>query len=206
MKLKELTGYKDSGYYPAAQQVFKNPTATDNPNRSEFNREFQLQKWTQFLEAKGFVHLGSGLFGSTYEKPGYPWVFKIFKNDFAYRYYFKYAKAHQSNPNVPQVKGDVIKINDETFAVRIEKLQPIDNTLHSQLYAAIRAMTQAEGLPEKSIPKDIGAVVNQFKKEYPGMHSVVTDMLKLPWKLDMGRGNIMMRGDVPVIVDPIAAI
>lgn len=204
MRLGELTGYKDSGYHPVAKQVFKNPTGDENPNRSEFSREFQLQKWTQFLEQKGFKHLGSGQFGGTYEKPGYPWVFKVFKNDPAYLYYFKYIRTHQNNVNVPKIKGNVIKINEDTFAVRLEKLTPIPNELYYHLYAAVRAMVQTEGV--RDIHKDTVKFLATFKKEYPGVFSVVTDMMKLPWRLDLGKANIMMRGNVPVIVDPIADI
>ena len=204
MKITELTGYRTRGYYPVAKHVFRNPVGDENPNRSEFYREFQLQKWTQFLESKGFVHLGSGQFGGTYEKAGYPWVFKIFKNDPAYLYYFKYIRAHQNNDNVPKIKGNVIKINDDTYAVRLEKLTPIANDLYNHLYACIRAMVQVEGVAD--IHKDTALFLGKFKKEYPGIYSVVRDMMKLPWRLDLGKANIMMRGNVPAIVDPIADI
>ena len=105
---------------------------------------------------------------------------------------------------VPKIKGNVIKINEDTFAVRLEKLTPIPNELYYHLYAAVRAMVQTEGV--RDIHKDTVKFLATFKKEYPGVFSVVTDMMKLPWRLDLGKANIMMRGNVPVIVDPIADI
>ena len=65
-------------------------------------------------------------------------------------------------------------------------------------------MVQTEGV--RDIHKDTVKFLAIFKKEYPGVFSVVTDMMKLPWRLDLGKANIMMRGNVPVIVDPIADI
>ena len=184
MNINELTGYKNSGYYPVAQHIFRNPDDKSSID-AEFSREFQFKKWTSFLESRGFVHLGSGVFGGTYEKAGYPWVFKVFKNDDAYRYYVKYAMAHQANINVPRVKGRIIRINDETYAIRLEKLSPINNILYLHLYSAVRAMV------EGSRHSDTEEFINQFRKEYPGIYEIVSDMLKLPWRLDFTQDNTL---------------
>jgi hypothetical protein len=202
MNINELTGYKNSGYYPVAQHIFRNPDSRGSID-AEYNREFQFAKWTSFLESRGFVHLGSGAFGGTYEKAGYPWIFKVFKNDDAYRYYIKYAMAHQANINLPRVKGRVIKINDETYAVRLEKLSPIDKVLYLDLYAAVRAMVTSEGM----IPhRETAEFIDSFRKEYPGIYEIIGDMLKLPYRLDFTQDNIMIRGNTPVVIDPIADI
>ena len=125
MKLNELTGYKSNQLYQDAKNNFKNQPPSDTSMKLDYNRYDQFIKWNNYMIAHGFKHLGEGNFASVYEHPSYPWVFKVFKNDSGYMHFFQYAKANQNNPNLPKIKGNFIKINDNTFAIRLEKLKPI---------------------------------------------------------------------------------
>ena len=131
MNLRELTGYKQHPAFQTAKLTFHDKLdPSDDYYGAKDLRSSQLRAWSRFMRQHGFEQLGSsGAYGGAYSNRDYPWVFKIFTSDPAYLAFFKYAKQHQNNPNLPQIKGNVIKINDDTFAVRIEKLHPISHTL-----------------------------------------------------------------------------
>ena len=130
MRIEELSGYRDNEYMQGAKDIFKQrPDVVDplDPNKSslEYAPYYQMGEFGKFLATKGFKQLGAGAFAGVWEHPSYPWVFKVFKNDEAYKTYFAWCRKKQGNPNVPKIKGGLIKINDETFAIRMEKLLAI---------------------------------------------------------------------------------
>lgn len=190
--ITELGAYKNKGYYPVAKNVFGN------------NNIHSFEEFDKFLKGKGFVKLGNGEKGWVYEKPGYPWVFKIFKNDPAYEYYFSYIKKNQMNPSIPKVRGGMVKIVDGVYMVRLEKLTDISDELYDMIYDTIRYMKVYNSYPMfSSMRREINGMVKKLKKSYPGLYKVIIDMMKSGYKLDINPGNIMMRGNVPVLVDAI---
>jgi hypothetical protein len=195
MKITELTGYRGNAIYRTAKSVFKDkePGERYSPEYSTRNR---MQVFTEYLERYGFVRLGHGSYGTVYEKSGYPWVFKIFKNDPAYLYYVKYIKDNQANANVPRIKGHTIAINDDTYAVRMEKLSPPDEDIIEDLeyMAGILSLSLGER------PVDVEPII----EAYPGIYKIFTDLIQSGYRLDVHEDNIMMRGNVPVITDPVA--
>jgi hypothetical protein len=199
MRLYELTGYKNQGPYPVAKQIF----ATD-PGRNDTAKELQFSNWHEYITKQGFVKLGKGKAGVVYEKPGYPWVFKVFRNDPAFEYYFNYCKANQSNPHVPNLRGNLIKIGKNAYVMRMEKLTPIDEEFFDRIYDTINAMKIYKRYPIFSKErKTYTDMIKQLKKEYPQMYKIIVDMMNSRFALDLHYGNIMTRGNVPVIVDPI---
>ena len=163
MKITELTGYRGNAIYRTAKNVFKDkePGERYSPGYSTMNR---MRVFTEYLERYGFVRLGHGTYGTVYEKAGYPWVFKIFKNDPAYLYYVKYSKASQANANVPRIKGHTIAINADTYAVRMEKLSPPDEDIVEDLeyMAGILSLSLGER------PVDVEPII----EAYPGIYKI----------------------------------
>lgn len=153
-----------------------------------------FKKLSAFLIQNGFVYLGEGVGGIVFERPGYPWVFKVFRNDPAYFHFLKYAIAHQDNPNLPRIKGKFIKLGDGAYAVRMEKLKPLahnDRLAHPTIGYQYR---QLDAIPEET--------VKIFSHDYPGIWRALKDTVQPGFILDLGHGNIMQRDGVPVVIDP----
>ena len=200
MRIDELIGYKENPIYKQAQTLFDpNNVDYDNYNGNRSRRVNKLKNFKIFLEDHGFTLLGSGSFGAVFEKPGYPWVFKIFHQDDAYMTFLKYAITHQSNPNLPKINGKILKINDSTYAIRMEKLtsfvsgkqQSEDTLILNDVLERYRF--RAENKKDES----------WLNTTYPGIANALRDLMKTDWHLDLHDENIMMRGNVPVLIDPI---
>ena len=189
MKLRELTGYKQDPYYQKAVEIFKNHTITIQK---------KLDTFADFMKNHGFNILGSGIAGLAFEKNGYPWVFKIFHDDEGYLHFFNYAKTHQNNPNVPKTKGGALTLASDSFMgklylVRIEKLSPfpVGNEVLNLLWGI-------------DFSDDLTPEIEQkIAKVYPGIIDVLKDAFSSGYSLDLHPGNVMMRGNIPVIIDPL---
>ena len=207
MKLSEIAGYKNNPHYQAANTIFKNPPEDAGPlakYTGEYQRSDQLAIWEKHMTDNGFHHLGTGNYGSVYEKEGYPWVFKIMKDDPGFMYYMKYSKENQNNPNVPRVRGDFIKINETTFVIRIEKLSPMSNTFFNNEFNNIVPIMRMFSKREmEDLDQDYQEILSRFKDKFPGVFKIIYDMAKTHYLLDISSRNMMMRGDVPVITDPV---
>jgi hypothetical protein len=197
-QLNELTGYKQHPVYQKAKELFDPYALVKSKGYyKDERRRTQLYRFYTFLATHGFKELGMGTFAGVYEKPGYPWMFKVFNDDPAYMMYLKYAIQHQSNPNVPKIKGNLLKINDETYAVRMEKLDNFDSGLGD-----LQTMYFIINVKRKHWTNED---INWLKKYYPGILQIIDDLnkIKKSFEFDLHSGNIMLRGKTPVIVDPM---
>ena len=239
MKLKELTGYKDNPIYKQAKQDVGDVNPDDMYSSDDEEQE-PFNKFYAYLQQHGFERLGYGTWSNAYEKPGYPWIFKLFKDDPAYLWYYKFCKANQNNPHVPRIKGNLIKISNDTFCVRMEKLDPWPNTpeykhLFDMMFVTLRKIENAPLVNKthqtvRVIYKQDGKNKERIEKQ-PFQYSIKPEHAKkqeeaeqyiqqhypqlLPildavaehnssFTTDLHRGNIMMRGNTPVIIDPVA--
>ena len=201
MNINELIGYKNHPIYQKARNLYDPNAISKAGDRYDSNRNKRINqglKFEKFLDDHGFKKLSSGSFGFVYEKPGYPWVFKIFTQDPAYLHFLKYALANQSNPNLPKLKGKILKINDNTYAVRMEKLQ---STRSAEITPTLIELFQIiENIHYRTRKnKD----TNWLKNNYPGIYKIINDLQDGDWPFDLHDKNMMMRGNVPVIIDPI---
>jgi hypothetical protein len=199
MNINEITGYHDNVAYQTAKTVF---APADSDEDAVYKRKQSLDTFMDFLDEHGFKKLGRGSFGLVFEKSDYPWVFKIFTTDSAYLSYVKWAIANQSNPNVPKFKGKLIKVNNDTYAIRMEKLTEFKYSSYQighpmrRLHDLITAYAGVYNVGKDDL--------KWLKNTYPGICAIVSQYKKNPdFKFDMHAGNIMMRGNIPVIVDPI---
>ncbi len=198
MRINELTGYKNIGLYKKAKEIMGGDIR-DKPLYAS------LDEWQLIMQDYGFRHLGSGSYGSAYEHPSYPWVFKIFKNDKSYFTFFNYARRNQNNPNLPKIKGSYIRIGNDAYAVRLEKLREVtrDEWIKiEEIMDNIQEMVYKVSYDGEWTPEEIA-----LKKQFPGIYEIISAM----WNADIFQnshpdihsGNIMMRGNVPVLIDPV---
>lgn len=132
------------------------------------------QPLTTMFARYGFKTIGTGKYGAVFGKDNHPYVIKVFMKDTAYLRWLNFAKMHQNNPFVPKIKGKVVKITDNFMAVRLEKLTPSTSRM--------KYWDEDESNPH------VSEILDFFDRN-----------ARL---LDLHMGNIMARGDQPVIVDP----
>lgn len=193
-EINELVPYKSHPVYKKAKKEFKT-------KQDYFKRQESLENFARSLKRHGFKLLGQGSFGITFEKPGYPWVIKVFTSDNPYKHFLDYVIAHQDNPHLPKIKGKFIKINDITFAVRIEKLKSVkyDNPV-------VMALDKIIGDPsDEGINKSLR---DWLRKKYPRMLEVLKDLRKSTKKMefnwDTHDENVMQRADGTIVItDPL---
>lgn len=198
MKLNDLfeRHYRTLPAYQAAKDAFAGVGRTDHYSA--------MRKFKQFMQDNGFIHLGGGAFGEVYEKPGYPWVFKVFHGDPAYLDFLRFCISHQSNPHVPKVKGQPFRIDDKTYAIRIEKLQPWSSHFEVQTDSHMGLQDFLRWWNPTVTPEQI-----EFLKKHnaPGLVEVLTGLADLcrskNYRLDLHAGNTMRRGSTLVIADPL---
>lgn len=200
MKISELIAYRQHPIYKKAKRLLsKSAVEKAKGITATGKRQSQYELFTNFLEKYGFEEVGSGVFGIVYEKQNYPWIFKIFQDDPAYKRFIEYAMKNQHIPYLPKVKGKLIKINDNTYAIRLEKLSAFNLVLHPELeklFDILRKSDKSSDIPKKD--------VEWLESNYPGIVNVLNYLSKDKTDVfDIHAGNIMLRGKTPVLVDPI---
>jgi hypothetical protein len=99
----------------------------------EITRPIDMRDATAILRRHGYEQLGYGVYAKVFARQDEPFVLKIFNGlDMAYISYLKLI-TRVRNPHFPVVKGKPVKVNDEYWAVRLERLEPIEgmnNDLH----------------------------------------------------------------------------
>ena len=191
--LDELTAYRSHPAYKQARATFDD--TTDQWSK-QTRRIDKLEQFKTFLEKNGFNFIDRGSFGAVFERPGYPWVFKIFNKDPAYLHFVKYAMAHQGNPHLPRIKG-IIKINDDTYAVRMERLSPIPLGTEPAM-SLIRKIVNIDSYGDLS-----DADAAWIDKKFPGISAFFKSFPLGGFEYDLNLPNFMQRGNTMVIVDPI---
>lgn len=190
MFIREMTGYKQNPHYQKAANQF----ATVGGYNQRIGSLTEFQK---YLMSVGFKPLGSGQGGVVFEKPDYPYAFKIFSDDPAYKDYLLYAIGHQDNIHVPKIKGKMIRINEHTFVARIEKLQNPSGDDFEQVMSEYSSVWEYDDL--------LTVKLHFTKDKFPQLYNLIMDLgKKFPdYILDLHRGNFMMRSGTIVLIDPL---
>lgn len=159
--------------------------------------EIKTGNASSLLARHGFHRLGRGSYGFVYEHPKLDYVLKVFaKRDNGYRQFYDLVK-NSSNPHFPNFIGKIMQINEEFLAIRMEKLQKLKQ---EKYYGLVLAIAENSTDYFNPIPLD------QYEQQYPRLKEAC-DILKnyASWKnfyVDINVNNIMMRDNVPVIIDP----
>ena len=206
MRINELTGYKNIELYKKAKSIMSG----DIRDKSLYAT---LNEWQAIMDEYGFKHLGTGSYGSAYEHPSYPWVFKIFKNDKSYFAFLQYARKNQNNPNLPKISGSYIRIrkdpkhisSNDAYVVRLEKLREMTADEWNKIEKIIEIFQDM--VADASYGGDATDEEIKLRNQYQGIYDIISAM----WNADIFKnshfdihsGNVMMRGNVPVIIDPV---
>ena len=196
MKINELTGYKSNDLYNKAKEVF----GSDIRDKPLY---LSLDEWEDIMKQYGFKHLGTGNYGSVYERSGYPWVFKIFTYDKAYFDFLNYARRNQRNPHIPKIKGRYIRINKNTYAVRLEKLRPISDTEFKKISEVLNKIDMILNNSDSDPTPDEVQFIKNNMNLYELMMTLTKTDTFMDYGVDLHQSNIMMRGNTPVLADPV---
>jgi hypothetical protein len=210
MNISELIGIKNVAQ---AQPAYDPNEPSDQP------RDF----WMHRLADAGFKHLGAGMYGDVWEKPGLPYVLKVFSSqDHSYQVWVNLCVTHRGNPHLPRFVGGkkTIRLTPDILAVRMEKLEPLgDNDRY-----LLRVVRQTEKLIDDrriasidELLKDSGdpafKELKSYIQKYPG-YLTVMNMIKNIMKsqggifADTHADNFMLRPDGVTLVftDPLGSL
>jgi len=155
------------------------------------------------LYKAGWNFLGSGAYADVFEKPGVNYILKLFEDrDNGYKRYLSLI-SQRRNKHFPILRGRPMKINSVYWAVRMEKLQPINSTTDWEVVAnGERYLRILE-----SGSHEYTGFVQQYVASYPDMAQALELILRFVIVggsyLDLGYNNVMKRLDgTLVIIDP----
>lgn len=180
MKINELTGYKSKPEYQATKDTSLIST---------------LQKKLADLGYKKY-ELGSGIFAVAYARPGDDFILKVYQTDRGYDDFLKFVKDNSGSPFVPRLKGKPIHLPNNFTIVRIERL----TEMSMDDYMAINHFLYTTSPMIRKVSE------YELAKKYPGLMEFLVKLRdnakQQGMALDLHMGNIMMRGNTPVVIDP----
>jgi hypothetical protein len=146
----------------------------------------------------GFVNVGDGKYGTVFVNSKYPYAVKVFMKDTAYLKFIQFVLKNQSNPYVPKIRGKVVKINDMFMAIRMEKLSP-SHTIGKDI--ALKEFVEMIQDPEYFLQGKLNLIT--IHNEDKHAINLCKFLLANENLLDIHLGNIMMRRNQPVLIDPL---
>lgn len=161
----------------------------------EITRPIDRVSVDEILNSSGYTRLGAGAYGAVYEKPGASYVLKVFTTkDIAYIDYIKLCMSNQSD-YFPRFIGKMVRVNEVYSAIRMEKLGMFPMMKGDAIARNIREYIQ--------LGDGVDGEVLDWLDEYPGMEDACDLIRTLDHPLDLKWDNVMKRGNIPVIVDPV---
>ena len=179
----------------------------ENAQLDEITRPATLVNAGEILEKAGYKHIGKGFFAQVYSRTGSDYVLKLFRStDRAYMAFVRTA-MRTKNIHFPVFKGKMMRVNREYYAVRMEKLDKLfDRDAYSvdQAKEAVSTISLYLDDPTLSYNK---RRMEELEKTQPGITeacNILKNMMETLWlRSDIGHNNLMLRGNVLVITDPV---
>lgn len=171
-----------------------------------------LHNAAHILMRAGYKVLGRpGAWGKVFQKPGSPYVLKLFANeDEAYTAYAALCRSHQGNPYLPKIIGKVVRVTDHYSAVRLEPLaEPPDWSDRVEFLVArcsLYIKTVNYDPPDASSPYAmLISDARDFVESDPARKEACDLIASLlpRFELDLSIYNVMMRGKQYVFTDPV---
>lgn len=120
----------------------------------EFTRPKSISHAMEILQGAGYKPLGMGSFGAVYQKPGASYVLKLFDSaDVGYQQYIALAQKNP-NPHFPKFFGKMIKVTEDYYAVRMERLEQASEAYSKEIMLIdeyVTAKSSREGLNLKKL-------------------------------------------------------
>jgi hypothetical protein len=183
-------------------------------------------KLHNILTDHGWNILGSGFEATVAEKPGAPYVLKVFPANSKYIQFVKFCQAHSANPHVPRFSRYVRPVPHTTFSyVRMEKLKPVrEATLMNSYAEYLCAVDQVfrskdrspvfwnhamsrwdlDELPEKQGYSDVATCAAQAPESWTRLIEDLINLMQAQGmeQFDLHPDNMMLRGPTLVVTDP----
>ena len=163
------------------------------------------------LEKAGYEKLGQGVSGTVYAKPGEDSVLKLFQSwDNSYKLFVNFTLQHP-NIHYPKFKGKMMKITDNYYAARMERLTPLSQE-HAKMVKTMKDyITQRIASGFREINPDEATWwqrdMEMVEAKQPGITEVCEELAKFIDEsdsgLDLQPANVMLRGNTLVITDPV---
>lgn len=160
------------------------------------------------LRNAGYKLMGEGAFATVYGKPGADHVLKLFfASDTGYMEFVKVVNSN-SNIHFPRFKGKMMRVTDDYYAIRMELLTPVPDNRETEYVARTLSnyTRMIKGLaPYKQTENEVSEAIPEIEEDQPGIIDACSLIAHGTTKvIDIHNENIMMRGDVIVITDPVA--
>lgn len=169
----------------------------------EITRPPMMKDADQKLRDAGYERIGTGMYGAVYQKNEDQVVKTFTSMDHGYLAFIKMAKSSNNNPHFPKFYGNPIKITNDYYAIKQENLVQARRD-----YSVLRWYIRMTAIGEK--PTELGSDLSELFEIHPKLQEAC-DMIattiatnRVLYQEDVHGGNIMMRGGVPVFVDPIS--
>jgi hypothetical protein len=201
--LEELIGIKNQ-----TRDLPRNP-----PRVAEYPLGLE---WHKVLYNNGFRALGSGSFGTVWEHPKLSYVLKVFTaDDIAYADWIATAQQHKNNPHMPRfVSPRIVRIVPGVVAIRMERLTRIDTATYNMLNMiniavneAIISRQSASALIASDAHYRMHNGFMTYCRDYPefvpALDILVKFVMRPGFRPDLHDDNLMMRGPVIVLTDPV---
>lgn len=151
----------------------------------------------------GYNNIGIGTFASIFKKSGSNYVLKLFNSrDIPYINFIKIAKKLQSNKYFPKIIGNIVKINANYSAIRLEPLRDGDfNKLKD--FADLTFDYIDSIISKDTAHPDTMKIINSDDKLKQACELIAKICIITGCSPDLHEYNIMMRGNDFVFVDPL---
>lgn len=195
MRISELTGVKSRSEYKAA---------------ADSSAMHILAKRLNSLGYEEYS-IGSGYYSHVYARPDDPYVIKIYHDDPGYQHFLSFIREYPNDQHLPKVKLSV-KLPGSFRLIRIERLAPSSVHVSSMiydfttLYKKIKIISREYDSDSSYIRSRLEGFSKLIAVEFPSLVGTLKRIVDYAdsYNLDMDihPGNIMMRGNIPVIIDP----
>jgi hypothetical protein len=184
-----------------------------------FDTDNKGERWTEFVQNlidRHGLEFHKGNQATVITSDDRKCVYRIWTIDPGYDQWLDYAQKHSGNPHVMRVLGKLrtvkarmkgLPLGTHVKFVKLEKLEPITDK------DFIEAVDKFYNVNPASLPNTCLEYIESFvdmvsddvidlMRDYPQFFELLFDMVKTYSANDICAQNVMMRGNVPVLIDP----
>lgn len=160
-----------------------------------------------YMSRLGFEHEGYGAMAEVFSHPKLNYVLKVFQLDDPYKAYIDYCKANSGNQHLPKFVGGLMRIVDENYMVRLEKLEGMDVFLYKLNIAPAIELADEIWKGFSSLD-EVKQRVPRLGPTNEGIVQTLVGIMQTFGKrqgirVDLHAGNFMRRGSTFVVTDPV---
>jgi hypothetical protein len=176
----------------------------------EITRPDSIENAEEVLKKAGYEKLGEGYYAAVYTKGNADHVLKLFSvRDRSYPEFVNMT-IQRPNTHFPKFKGKMMKVTNEYYAIRMEKLTSFGEEnqqlkqIRDYIYGyATYGRSYSDNIRGQQVIKEI----DQVEETQPGIKKaceLIADMIANGnVALDLHKHNLMMRGNTIVFTDPV---